>query len=138
MKIQSLQLPKAYEPNCKTHSVLFMTVDGDPMSFYLRPGPIKRRYQPLITAGGGTLCNVQQPGAILLIDPEEKTSIPESTYIQDCVEKNEQLDPESYRLNPEVIQRRSSRHSSKDISPRPSGEGRRRSSRGNKKGDRHV
>lgn len=60
-------------------SVLFMTVDGEPMSFYLRPGPVKRKLQPLITAGGGLLCNVQQPGAILLIDPEERGSIPETT-----------------------------------------------------------
>jgi len=55
--------------------VLFMTVDGEPMSFFLRPGPVKRKLQPLITAGGGLLCNVQQPGAILLIDPEERSSV---------------------------------------------------------------
>ena len=63
----------------KILSVLFMTLDGEPMSFYLRPGPAKSKLQPLITAGGGLLCKVQQPGAILLIDPEEKGSIPEST-----------------------------------------------------------
>ncbi len=56
--------------------VLFLTVDGEPMSFFLRPGPVKCKLQPLITAGGGLLCNVQQPGAILLIDPEERRSIP--------------------------------------------------------------
>ncbi|KAM7402326.1 hypothetical protein PAMP_017573 [Pampus punctatissimus] len=96
-------------------SVLFMTVDGEPMSFYLRPGPVKRKLQPLITAGGGLLCNVQQPGAILLIDPEERGSIPETTahwyvstrYIHDCIEKEEQLDLEAYRLNPETVQRQS-------------------------------
>lgn len=59
--------------------VLFMTIDGEPMSFFLRPGPVKRKLQPLITAGGGLLCNVQQPGAILLINPEERDSIPETT-----------------------------------------------------------
>ncbi|KAM7422854.1 hypothetical protein PAMA_010744 [Pampus argenteus] len=96
-------------------SVLFMNVDGEPMSFYLRPGPVKRKLQPLITAGGGLLCNVQQPGAILLIDPEERVSIPETTahwyvstqYIHDCIEKEEQLDLESYRLNPEKVQKQS-------------------------------
>lgn len=49
------------------------------MSFYLRPGPVKVKLQPLITAGGGTLCNVQQPGAILLMDPTEEGSINETT-----------------------------------------------------------
>uniref|UniRef100_A0AAQ5Y7V3 Telomeric repeat-binding factor 2-interacting protein 1 n=1 Tax=Amphiprion ocellaris TaxID=80972 RepID=A0AAQ5Y7V3_AMPOC len=101
----------AYSP------VLFMNVDGEPMSFFLRPGPTKRKLQPLITAGGGRLSNVQQPGVILLMDPEERSSIPESTshwyvsiqYIHDCIEKNEQLDLEDYRLNPGVVQRSSAR-----------------------------
>lgn len=59
--------------------VLFMTLEGRPMSFYLRPGPVKVKLQPLITAGGGNLCNVQKPGAILLMDPTEEGSISEST-----------------------------------------------------------
>ncbi|XP_069546977.1 telomeric repeat-binding factor 2-interacting protein 1 [Brachyistius frenatus] len=110
--------------------VLFMTVEGEPMSFFLRPGAIKRKLQPLITAGGGMLCNVQQPGAILLLDAEERVSIPESTahwylstqYIYDCIEKNEQLDLENYRLNPGVVQRQSVKlNSSKDNSPGLSG-----------------
>lgn len=70
---------KQQDAKPKILSVLFMTLDGEPMSFYLRPGPVKSKLQPLITAGGGLLCKVQQPGAILLIDPEEKGSIPEST-----------------------------------------------------------
>lgn len=49
------------------------------MSFYLRPGPIKKELQPLITAGGGTMCNIQKPGSILLIDPEEKVAVNEGT-----------------------------------------------------------
>lgn len=87
--------------------VLFMTVDGTPMSFYLRPGPVKVKLQPLITAGGGELCNVQQPGAILLMDPTEENSINETTahwyvstnYINDCIEKNIQLNLEDYKLD---------------------------------------
>lgn len=59
--------------------VLFMTLEGRPMSFYLRPGPVKVKLQPLITAGGGDLCNVQKPGAVLLMDPTEEGSISEST-----------------------------------------------------------
>ncbi|XP_078104956.1 telomeric repeat-binding factor 2-interacting protein 1 [Sander vitreus] len=106
--------------------VLFLTVDGEPMSFFLRPGPVKLKLQPLITAGGGLLCNVQQPGAILLIDPEERCSIPETTahwyvstqYIQDCIEKDEQLNLEDYRLNPEVVPRQSARlNKNKETSP---------------------
>uniref|UniRef100_A0A3P9C8D3 Telomeric repeat-binding factor 2-interacting protein 1 n=1 Tax=Maylandia zebra TaxID=106582 RepID=A0A3P9C8D3_9CICH len=90
-------------------NILFMTVEGEPMNFFLRPGPIKRKLQPLVSAGGGMLCNVQQPGAILLTDPEDRSVIPESTYIYDCVEKNEQLNLEDYRLNPEKVQRHSAR-----------------------------
>ncbi|XP_033994764.1 telomeric repeat-binding factor 2-interacting protein 1 [Trematomus bernacchii] len=97
--------------------VLFLTVDGEPMSFFLRPGPVKCKLQPLIAAGGGILSNVQRPGAILLIDPEENVSIPETTahcyvstqYIHDCIEKEEQLNLEDYRLNPEVAPRQSPR-----------------------------
>uniref|UniRef100_A0A3Q0SHZ2 Telomeric repeat-binding factor 2-interacting protein 1 n=1 Tax=Amphilophus citrinellus TaxID=61819 RepID=A0A3Q0SHZ2_AMPCI len=110
-------------------TVLFLTVEGEPMCFFLRPGPIKSKLQPLITAGGGMLCNVQQPGAILLIDPEERSTIPESTahwyvstqYIHDCIEKDEQLNLEDYKLNPEV-QRHSARlNSSKNVSPQLTG-----------------
>ncbi|KAL3978349.1 gamma-aminobutyric acid receptor subunit pi [Sarotherodon galilaeus] len=110
--------------------VLFMTVEGEPMNFFLRPGPIKRKLQPLISAGGGMLRNVQQPGAILLTDPEDRSVIPESTahwyvstqYIYDCVEKNEQLNLEDYRLNPEKVQRHSARlNNSKNSSPQVTG-----------------
>ncbi|XP_070815075.1 telomeric repeat-binding factor 2-interacting protein 1 isoform X1 [Chaetodon trifascialis] len=97
--------------------VLFMAVDGEPMSFFLRPGPVKRKLQPLITAGGGMLSNVQQPGAILLIDPEERGSLAETAahryvstqYIHDCIERDEQLNLEDYKLNPEVVPRHSAR-----------------------------
>uniref|UniRef100_A0A3B4XWT2 Telomeric repeat-binding factor 2-interacting protein 1 n=1 Tax=Seriola lalandi dorsalis TaxID=1841481 RepID=A0A3B4XWT2_SERLL len=98
-------------------SVLFMTAEGEPMSFFLRPGLVKSKLQPLITSGGGMLCNVQQPGAILLIDPEERGSLRETTahwyvstqYIYDCIEKEERLNIEEYRLNPEVVPRHSAR-----------------------------
>ncbi|XP_040060215.2 telomeric repeat-binding factor 2-interacting protein 1 isoform X3 [Gasterosteus aculeatus] len=105
--------------------VLFMTVDGEPMTFFLRPGPAKLKLQPLITAGAGVLCKVQQPGAILLLEPEERGSISESTthwfvstqYIFDCIEKNEQLNLEDYKLNPVVVPRQSARlNNKKEIS----------------------
>nr|XP_046239276.1 telomeric repeat-binding factor 2-interacting protein 1 isoform X2 [Scatophagus argus]XP_046239277.1 telomeric repeat-binding factor 2-interacting protein 1 isoform X2 [Scatophagus argus] len=106
--------------------VLFMAVDGEPMSFFLRPGPAKRKLQPLITAGGGMLCSVQQPRAILLLDPVEGGSVAETTahwyvstqYIYDCIEKDEQLNLEDYRLNPEVVQRQSARlNNNRESSP---------------------
>lgn len=59
--------------------VLFLTLEGNPMSFYLRPGSAKQRLQPLVSAGGGLVCKVQTPEAILLIDPEEGGSVPETT-----------------------------------------------------------
>uniref|UniRef100_A0A3Q3IZH0 Telomeric repeat-binding factor 2-interacting protein 1 n=1 Tax=Monopterus albus TaxID=43700 RepID=A0A3Q3IZH0_MONAL len=101
--------------------VLFMTVDGEPMSFFLRPSPNKVKLQPLITAGGGLLCNVQRSGAILLIDPEERAearTYVSTQYIYDCVERGEQLDVEHYRLKPEVVLRHSARlNNSKEGSP---------------------
>ncbi|XP_034389606.1 telomeric repeat-binding factor 2-interacting protein 1 [Cyclopterus lumpus] len=110
--------------------VLFMTVDGEPMSFFLPPGPVKSKLQPLITAGAGLLNNVQQPGAILLIPPEERGIIPENRthwyvstqYILDCIEKDEQLDLEDYRLHCEVVPRQSPRlNNNKHISTGLSG-----------------
>ncbi|XP_054639939.1 telomeric repeat-binding factor 2-interacting protein 1 [Dunckerocampus dactyliophorus] len=106
--------------------VLFMTVEGEPMNFYVRPGPVKRELQPLIKAGGGMTCNVQKPGCILLIDSEEKGTFSENTahwyvsvqYIHDCVKKAEQLNIEDYRLNPEnVLQRSASRSNQVRRSP---------------------
>uniref|UniRef100_A0A3P9NIE0 Telomeric repeat-binding factor 2-interacting protein 1 n=1 Tax=Poecilia reticulata TaxID=8081 RepID=A0A3P9NIE0_POERE len=105
------------DPAQSISPVLFLTVEGEPMSFFLRPGPLKQKLQPLITAGGGTLCRVQVPGAILLIDPEENSSVLESDahryvstqYIHDCIKKEEQLNLDDYRLNPKAIQRSSSK-----------------------------
>ncbi|KAK0147210.1 Telomeric repeat-binding factor 2-interacting protein 1 [Merluccius polli] len=88
--------------------VLFMGVDGEPMRFYLSPGPAKLELQPTIKAGGGMVCNAQEPRAILLVDPSAVGSLTEKTahwyvsaqYIRDCVEKNEQLELEDYRVKP--------------------------------------
>ncbi|XP_069391435.1 telomeric repeat-binding factor 2-interacting protein 1 isoform X2 [Paralichthys olivaceus] len=101
---------------------LFLTVDGEPMSFFLRPGPVKHKLQPLITSGGGMMCSVQQPGAILLIDQDERDSIPETAahwyvsinYIYDCIKQGKHLNVEDYRLNPEDIPRQSARLLSKE------------------------
>ncbi|XP_029989460.1 telomeric repeat-binding factor 2-interacting protein 1 isoform X2 [Sphaeramia orbicularis] len=120
------------EAKSKISPVLFMTVSGEPMSFFLRPGPVKRKLQPLITAGGGMLCNVQKPGAILLIDPEERASVSETTahwyistqYVHDCIEKDEQLTLEDYRLNPEVEKAYSTRLRNSKESPPASAGGR--------------
>ncbi|XP_034022100.1 telomeric repeat-binding factor 2-interacting protein 1 isoform X2 [Thalassophryne amazonica] len=105
--------------------VLFMSVDGEPMCFFLRPGSAKCKLQPLITAGGGVVCNVQQPGAILLIDPDERASVPQSTahwyvsthYIHDCIEKDVQLELEDYRLDPKKSESPTKPGDNKDSNP---------------------
>ncbi|XP_078139552.1 telomeric repeat-binding factor 2-interacting protein 1 [Centroberyx gerrardi] len=113
-------MPSKQEDGSKSRKispVLFMTVDGEPMRFFLRPGPAKVHLQPCITGGGGVVCKAQEPGAILLAEPEEMGSFPESAahwyvstqYIRDCIDKNLQLDVEDYRLNTEQVQRRSTR-----------------------------
>ncbi|NXA54258.1 TE2IP protein, partial [Nothocercus julius] len=50
---------------------LFLWEDGSPMRFYVRPGLAKLRLAPLVLAGGGRLCRVQEPGAVLLAQPGE-------------------------------------------------------------------
>uniref|UniRef100_A0A3B4AIA1 Telomeric repeat-binding factor 2-interacting protein 1 n=1 Tax=Periophthalmus magnuspinnatus TaxID=409849 RepID=A0A3B4AIA1_9GOBI len=95
------------EPQSKR---LFVSEEGEPLNFYLRPGPMKRELVPLIRAGGGLMCNFLKKGTILLKDPEERASLPKTAYyndmiaqqyIQDCIEKNERLNIEEYRLIPE-------------------------------------
>ncbi|KAG5835891.1 hypothetical protein ANANG_G00248800 [Anguilla anguilla] len=87
------------------------------MRFFLRPGAIKAQLQPVICAGGGVVCKMQEPNAILLMAPEEMNEVPVSTalqyvssqYILDCVEKNEQLEVDDYRFRNDRVQTRSAR-----------------------------
>ncbi|XP_035242946.1 telomeric repeat-binding factor 2-interacting protein 1 [Anguilla anguilla] len=97
--------------------VLFLSETGEPMRFFLRPGAIKAQLQPVICAGGGVVCKMQEPNAILLMAPEEMNEVPVSTalqyvssqYILDCVEKNEQLEVDDYRFRNDRVQTRSAR-----------------------------
>ncbi|XP_059119945.1 telomeric repeat-binding factor 2-interacting protein 1 [Peromyscus eremicus] len=99
---EALDLGK--DPNGPTHSsTLFVRGDGSAMSFYVRPSPAKRRLSTLILHGGGTVCRVQEPGAVLLAQPGEALAeasgdFISTQYILDCVERNERLDLEAYRL----------------------------------------
>ncbi|XP_068130402.1 biorientation of chromosomes in cell division protein 1-like 1 [Hyperolius riggenbachi] len=82
---------------------LFVTKDGRPMRFYVRPGPLKRKLSPLIVEGGGVVCHIQEPGAFLLADPIEQCVAPgyvSTAYITDCVSSNRSLSPRAYRLLP--------------------------------------
>uniref|UniRef100_H0W1G1 Telomeric repeat-binding factor 2-interacting protein 1 n=1 Tax=Cavia porcellus TaxID=10141 RepID=H0W1G1_CAVPO len=94
----------AEAPQRPTHSsTLFVRADGNPLSFYVRPSPIKRRLSTLILHGGGTVCGGQEPGAVLLAQPGEALAeasgdFISTQYILDCVERNERLDLEAYRL----------------------------------------
>uniref|UniRef100_A0A8C6PIL1 Telomeric repeat-binding factor 2-interacting protein 1 n=1 Tax=Nothobranchius furzeri TaxID=105023 RepID=A0A8C6PIL1_NOTFU len=86
---------KQQGPAASISPVLFLNEDGEPMSFFLHPGPIKRKLQPLISAGGGILCRTQQPGAILLIAPEDGRFVPESAAHRLV----------NFKLDPEVAQK---------------------------------
>ncbi|XP_006888884.1 PREDICTED: telomeric repeat-binding factor 2-interacting protein 1 [Elephantulus edwardii] len=94
------------DPNGPTHSsTLFLRDDGSSMAFYVRPSPAKRRLSTLILHGGGTLCRVQEPGAVLLAQPGEALAeaagdFISTQYVLDCVERNERLALEDYRLGP--------------------------------------
>lgn len=98
-----------------TSAVLFLNVKGEPMRFFIRPGPSKAQLQPLIYNGGGVLCRTQEPNAILLADPGDITAAVGSAghfyistqYVRDCVVQNQQLDVESYRYStPRPVQTR--------------------------------
>ncbi|KAG5194032.1 hypothetical protein MJG53_020050 [Ovis ammon polii x Ovis aries] len=87
---------------------LFVREDGSSMSFYVRPSPAKRRLSTLILQGGGTRCRVQEPGAVLLAQPGEAAAeasgdFISTQYILDCVERNEKLELEAYRLGPAPV-----------------------------------
>ncbi|KFO21219.1 Telomeric repeat-binding factor 2-interacting protein 1 [Fukomys damarensis] len=92
------------DPNGPTHSsTLFVRADGSPLSFYVRPSPIKRRLSTLILHGGGTVCRVQEPGAVLLAQPGEALAeasgdFISTQYILDCVERNERPQPLTGRV----------------------------------------
>ncbi|XP_068059442.1 telomeric repeat-binding factor 2-interacting protein 1 [Anomalospiza imberbis] len=79
---------------------LFLWDDGHPMRFYLRPGLAKLRLAPLVLAGGGRLCRVQEPGAVLLAQPGEVA--PDGAvsveYVAECVKRNQRLPLEPFLL----------------------------------------
>ncbi|KAL6464887.1 hypothetical protein MHYP_G00272040 [Metynnis hypsauchen] len=90
-----------------TSPVLFLNTKGEPMRFFIRPGPTKAQLQPLIANGGGILCRTQEPTAILLADPGEIHAVVDGAgqfyistqYIRECVLQNKQLDIEQYRFS---------------------------------------
>ncbi|KAM4652004.1 telomeric repeat-binding factor 2-interacting protein 1 [Discoglossus pictus] len=95
-----------------SHScTLFLQDDGQPMRFYVRPGPVKRQMSPLILHGGGVMCRVEEPGALLLAQPGEARGerYISVQYVRDCVRVGERLDTEEYRLGGEKAKRKESK-----------------------------
>ncbi|NWU75135.1 TE2IP protein, partial [Onychorhynchus coronatus] len=86
------------EARCRS---LFLWEDGRPMRFYVRPGASKLRLAPLVLAGGGRLCRVQEPGAVLLVEPGEVAAggAVSAEYVTECVERNERLPLEPFVLS---------------------------------------
>lgn len=79
---------------------LFLWDDGHPMRFYLRPGLAKLRLAPLVLAGGGRLCRMQEPGAVLLAQPGEVApdGAVSTEYVAECVKRNQRLPLEPFLL----------------------------------------
>ncbi|NWR70170.1 TE2IP protein, partial [Centropus unirufus] len=79
---------------------LFVREDGSPMRFYVRPGLAKLRLAPLVLAGGGRLCRVQEPGAVLLAQPGEAApaGAVSTEFVTECVQRNRRLPIEPFRL----------------------------------------
>ncbi|NWR27038.1 TE2IP protein, partial [Tachuris rubrigastra] len=69
---------------------LFLWDDGRPMRFYVRPGVSKMRLAPLVLAGGGRLCRVQEPGAVLLAEPGKAApgGAVSTEYVTECLERS--------------------------------------------------
>ncbi|XP_007251548.3 telomeric repeat-binding factor 2-interacting protein 1 [Astyanax mexicanus] len=90
--------------------VLFLNTKGEPMRFFIRPGPTKMQLQPLIQDCGGVVCRTQEPNAILLAEPGEVSAATDGAgqfyistqYIRDCVTQNQQLDMKTYRLSSQI------------------------------------
>ncbi|KAM9374059.1 telomeric repeat-binding factor 2-interacting protein 1 [Phaethornis superciliosus] len=80
---------------------LFLWDDGTPMRFYVRPGQAKLRLAPLVLAGGGRLCRLQEPGAVLLAEPGEAApaGAVSTAYVVECVERNQRLPLDPFRLS---------------------------------------
>ncbi|NXF10660.1 TE2IP protein, partial [Smithornis capensis] len=80
---------------------LFLEDDGRPMRFYVRPGLAKLRVAPLVLAGGGRLCRVQEPGAVLLAQPGEVApdGAISTEYVTECVGRNRRLPLELFVLS---------------------------------------
>eukprot|EP00061_Rhincodon_typus_P011112 g35891.t1 len=94
-----------------SHSrTLFLDDCGVPLRFYMPPGPTKALLAPMIIHGGGVVCRVQEPGAILLTEsgaegPMSKGYI-SARYVLDSVEQDKQLALEEYaaeQASPEAV-----------------------------------
>lgn len=100
--------------------VLFVDCNGEPIQFYIRPGPAKAQLHDVIIDGGGVMTRSSGQDAIHLLDPKDLNVVNScdksnqvyvsTQYVWDCVSQNQQLDEENYRLTPpQRIQTRSSR-----------------------------
>ncbi|XP_060691762.1 telomeric repeat-binding factor 2-interacting protein 1 [Hemiscyllium ocellatum] len=91
-----------------THSrTLFLDDRGVPLRFYLPPGPTKASLSPLIIHGGGVMCRLREPDAILLTELAAEGPTPRgyisARYVLDCVEQDKQLTLEEYGTSPKVV-----------------------------------
>nr|XP_027321965.1 telomeric repeat-binding factor 2-interacting protein 1 isoform X2 [Anas platyrhynchos] len=79
---------------------LFLWDDGRPMRFYVRPGLTKLRLAPLLLAGGGRLCRIQEPDAVLLAQAGEQApgGAVSAEYVTECIKRNQRLPLEPFRL----------------------------------------
>nr|XP_020643936.1 telomeric repeat-binding factor 2-interacting protein 1 [Pogona vitticeps] len=85
--------------------ILFQKKDGTPLRFYIRPGAAKMEVAPLILRHGGSLCRVQEPGAILLARPGEVPAgasgvYTSTSYVTNSVAQKVRLHLEDYQLDP--------------------------------------
>uniref|UniRef100_A0A4W3GGR5 Telomeric repeat-binding factor 2-interacting protein 1 n=1 Tax=Callorhinchus milii TaxID=7868 RepID=A0A4W3GGR5_CALMI len=55
-------------PNGVAIGTLFLDDSGAPLRFYMRPSSTKAVLLPLVTHGGGVMCGLQAPGALLLAE----------------------------------------------------------------------
>ncbi|XP_048403958.1 telomeric repeat-binding factor 2-interacting protein 1 [Stegostoma tigrinum] len=90
-----------------SHSrTLFLDDCGVPLRFYMPPGTTKALLAPMIIHGGGVVCRVQEPGAILLTEGPMPKGYVSTRYVLDSVEQDKQLALEEYaaeKASPEAV-----------------------------------
>ncbi|XP_046585087.1 telomeric repeat-binding factor 2-interacting protein 1-like isoform X2 [Haliotis rubra] len=89
--------------NFKFSRSLFVSEDGHPVSFYMRPCSERKRLKPMIEHGGGSVSNKQTRNCIKLLEPGGSVTSDgyiKSEFVWCCVRENKFVDMTKFRCVP--------------------------------------